>query len=72
MTHNQKIPCNFKIPKGYKRTFLLRAGDDLMKITISHRKGLRLEQSGLTGKYNSAKLDWIQETMEKIRSEIEA
>lgn len=72
MKNEQEIPCNFKIPKGYRRTFYLEDGEDKMRITISKEKGMRLEQFGPNTGNTSLKLDWIEESIERIRFEVGA
>ena len=72
MNTYQTCEMNFTLPKGYRQTFMLRDGEArLMTIEADatrDRKRLFITFHG--GPNNmSAELDWIQETMERIRWE---
>ncbi len=67
------IPTNFKIPKGYKQRFVFNASKGKM---IIERAGSRTLKVSICGKAEprftvegESALDWIQETIERIRFE---
>lgn len=63
-----QIPANFKIPKRYHRTFQLHVGGGLLRISVSGKDGIRIGEAGnIKREHFSATLDWIQESIEKVR-----
>ena len=71
MSLHNIVPCNFKISKNYKRTFVFEAGE--FKQIIAVRDGeLKFWSSGMFhGQKSGLKFDWIKGTIEAIRFECE-
>jgi len=65
----------FKIPRGYRKTFILGCGGMMHRIRVARKHGLRMDCAGPTdsddGTSMSRSLDWIQETIEGVRWECE-
>lgn len=63
------IPTNFEIPDGYKRTFTFKDGDFAYVIAVT-KQGIQTRESGHCVN-QSLCLDWIQESIEFVRKELE-
>ncbi len=65
-----EIPTNFTIPKGYQVRFVFRGQRGVLRVARAGRRKLRFEQTGsFSPVEQSMALDWIQETVERMRFE---
>lgn len=66
-----RIPLLEKVPKGYRRKFVLDLPAGRQEIEVRGRQWLVYRQRGGVGRHNGDSLDWIQECVERIRGELE-
>ena len=69
-----RIPTNFKMPWGYSKRFLLITNTGKMEIEARPPRSLKvtITQTGPNEPAEESRaLDWIQESVERIRYEVE-
>ena len=68
----REIPTNFNIPKTYRHEFVLRCRNGIMKVRRGGRRSIAFETEGDLDidTERSLALDWIQETIERIRFDV--
>lgn len=70
--HESRIPLTEKVPKGYRRRFVLELPTGRQEIEVKGQQWLIYRQTGtVVGRHLSDTLDWIQECVMRIRGELE-
>jgi len=69
-----RIPTNFTMPKGYKRKFVFLGESVRLEIMANPPKSILIRQLAFKTEPTPADyqngLDWIQETVERMRAEV--
>lgn len=69
---NRTIPTNFAIPKDYTKRFVFRGENGMIRIYRAGKRKLRIDEAGVISEQEqSAALDWIHESVERMRFESE-
>lgn len=64
------IPLNERVPEGYRRRFVLVLEAGQHEIEVRQKEGMVYRFAGSSGPQTGLALDWIQETVDGIRAEL--